>query len=83
MRFQHRRRAVAEIEIDMADDAVTGEGLPVDPARRHRRDAVDELGLADRPHRGRDACPVHRATLQIHGRADIVAATGIGEELVE
>ena len=43
----------AQAKVGVADDAGAGAGRAVDAARAHRGGAVDELGLADRPHLGR------------------------------
>ena len=73
-RLEHRLDAAAEHQVGMADDAGAGADLAVDAARRHRGDAVDELGLADRLHLLRAVGAVHRARLHEHGRDDVVAA---------
>jgi hypothetical protein len=54
-----------------------------EPARAHRRDAVDELGLADRRQLRRRIGPVHRVALREHGGSDVVTAVEIGEQVVE
>ena len=73
----------AEHQVGVADDAGAGADLAVDAARRHRGDAVDELDLADRLHLFRDIGAQHRARLHEHRRQDVVAAVGIGEQVVE
>ncbi len=70
-------------EVDMADDAGAGAHLAIDAARRHRGDAVDELGLADRPQRVGPVGAVHRAAFHVDGADHLVAAVEIGQQLVE
>ena len=47
----------------------------------HCRDAVDELGLAERFQLLRAVGAVHLAGLLVHRRDDVVAAGEIGEQL--
>ena len=82
-RLEHRLDAAAEHQVGMSDDAGAGADLAVDAARRHRGDAVDELDLADRLHLLRPVGALHRARLHEHGREDVVAAVGVGEQIVE
>ncbi len=84
MRLQHRIDIGAEQKIGEADDAGADARRPVAVARRHRRDAVDELGLAD----GREfrvaVGAIHRVALQEHRGADIMAAAvDVALDLVE
>ena len=80
---EHRLDAVAEGQVRMADDAGRDPDGAVGAARAHGRDAVDELGLADRLHLLGPACAMHRARLHVDGRQDVVAGVGVGEEIVE
>ncbi len=82
-RRQHRLDAAAEHQVRMANDARAGADVAVDAARRHGGDAVDELDLADRLHLVRPVGAQHRARLHEHGGDDVVAAVGIGEQVVE
>ena len=82
-RGEHRLDAAAEHHVGIADDAGAGADLSVDAARRHRGDAVDELDLADRLHLLRAVGAMHRARLHEHGRDDVVARIGVGEQVVE
>ena len=70
-------------QICVADDPGAGAHLTVEPARRHRGDAVHELDLADGLERFGPADAVHRAALEVDGRTDIVTALQIREQLVE
>jgi hypothetical protein len=83
MRGKHRFDPGAEREIGMSDNRGAGPDLAIAAARAHGGNAVDELGLANRPHLRRPARAQHRARLHINGRDDIVPAAGVGQELVE
>src|SRR4029077_16111866 len=73
LRLEHRFRLIAEQEIDVVDDAGADRGRTVAAARRHRRDAIGELDLADRAERLRPVRAVHRAAIDIDGGNDVVA----------
>ena len=45
--------------------------------------AVDELGLADGLHLGRAVGAIHRAALDENRLSDVVAAVGVGQQLIE
>ena len=81
--LQHRLDPAAQRQVGMADDAGAMPGLAVDAAGAHGGDAVDELGLADRLQLLRPCGAVHRAGLHIDRRDDVVAAVGVGQQLVE
>ena len=83
MRLQHVAGFLAVAQIDMADDAGADFGGAVAAGCAHRGDAVDEFGFADRPEGFGAAGAVHRAALHEHGRNDVVAAVGVGEQVVE
>src|SRR6516162_1821371 len=53
---------------------------PIAARGAHRRDAVDELDLADRRHLGRAVLLVHRAAFEKDGRDDVVTAAYVGEQ---
>jgi hypothetical protein len=57
--------------------------LAVAAACAHRGRPVDELGFPDRLHLDRTVGAVHRAAFDEDGLGDVVAAAGIGEQLVE
>src|SRR5262249_61456085 len=46
-------------------------------------DAIEDLGLADRPHLRGAALAMHRAGLHKHGRHDIVTAGGIHQQIIK
>ena len=81
--FQHRLGAVAEQQIDVADDAGADRGLAVAAAGGHRRDAVGEFDLADRAERFRPVGAVHRAAIDIDGGDDVVAGGDVGRHLLD
>ena len=81
--FQNLARAVAEQEIDVADDAGADRRRTVAAACAHRRDAVDELDLADRAQRFGSPGAIHRARLDIDGRDDVVAGRDIAGHLLD
>ena len=83
LRLQHRLRAVAEQQIDVADDAGADRGLAVAAARGHRRDAIGELDLADGAERLRAVRAVHRAAIDIDGGDDVVAGGDVGRHLLD
>jgi hypothetical protein len=84
MRGQHLLDGGAQPQVGAADDAGADARRPIDAARRHRRDAVDELGLADRPQRLPTVRAVHGQALHEHGGRDVVAAAlDVGDEFVE
>ena len=57
-----------EVQIRVTDDRCARPGVAVDTARTHGRDAVDELGLANRFQRLRSVGTVHGAALHEHRR---------------
>ena len=83
LRLQHARDAVAEPQIGVADNAGAQPALAVAAARAHRRGAVDEFDFADRLHLRRAVGAIHRAAFDKDALRDVVAAAGIGEQLVE
>ena len=83
LRLQHRLRAVAEQQIDVADDAGADRGLAVAAACRHRRDAIRKLDLADGPERLGAVRAVHRAAIDIDGGDDVVAGSDVSRHLLD
>src|SRR5205814_9466388 len=73
----------ADPQIDIADDAGAAAGRPVFARRAHRRDAVDELGLAERLLLVRPVGAVHLAAFLETGRDDVVPAADIFEQILE
>src|SRR5205807_4866860 len=52
-------------------------------ARAHGGDAVDELGLAHRPHRGGTVGAVAGGAFDEHRLRDVVAAARVGKQIVQ
>ena len=83
-RLQHRRDALAEREVGIADDATGDASRAILAALAHCRDAGDELHLAHRLHRLRPGRAVHRVALDEDGGFDRVAGAGdVREEIVQ
>src|ERR1700704_6952653 len=80
---QDRLDASAQRPIGVPDNAGADSDLAVDSARTHGRDTVDELSLAHGPHLHGAGLAVHRAGLNEHGCDDVVAAVGVGEQLIK
>src|SRR6202040_583403 len=70
-------------QIDVADDACTAARPAVFARCAHRRDAVDELGLAERLLVLRPVGPVHLPAFLKAGRNDVVPAADIFEQILE
>ena len=83
LRFQYTRDGVAEPQIGMTDDTRAQPALAVTPTRAHRRRAVDRFNFADWLQLGGAIDAVHRTALDKDAVRDVVAAAGIGEQLVE
>jgi hypothetical protein len=81
--LQHPRDPVTQSQIGMTDDAAAEPRRPVLAAGAHRRRPIDELGFADGLHFDRAVSAVDRAALDKNGLSDVVAAAGIGEQLVD
>src|SRR3979409_1942520 len=64
----------------LADNAGRDPGRPVIAGCAHRRDAGDELGLADRAHLGRAVRAVYRTAFEENRRDDAVPGVQIGEQ---
>ncbi len=83
LRLQHRLGAVAEQQIDVADDAGADRGLAVAAACGHGRHAIGKLDLADGPERLGAMRAVHRAAIDIDGGDDVVAGTDVGRHFLD
>ena len=70
-------------QIDIADDAGDAARRAVFARGAHRRDAGDELGLAERFQLLRAVGAVHLAAFHEAGRDDVVAAAEIGQQILE
>ncbi len=81
--LQHRLDLVAKLQIGAADDGGCRTARAVGAAGAGRRQPLDKLDLADRPQLHRPVRPVHRAGLDEHGGAHIVACADIGDQLVQ
>src|SRR5207244_9702707 len=75
--------AAADPEIDIADDPGDATRRPIFAGCAHRRDAVDELGLAKGFQFLRPLGAVHLAAFLKAGRDDVVAAADIVEQILE
>ena len=67
----------------MADNSGADFGLAIDPACANSRHAIDELGLAYRPHFDGPGLTVHGAGLHEHGCEDIVSAADVEQQIIE
>jgi hypothetical protein len=83
LRLQHSHDAVAEAQIGMPDDAGAQPALAVAAARGHRCRAIDEFDFADRLYLARAVGAVRRTTFDKDAVRDVVAAAGVGQQLVE
>ena len=84
VRFQHGVDFGAEQKIGKADDTSANPRRPVDAARAHRGDAVDELGFAERREFRIAVRAIHGVALQVHRGADVVTAcVDVALDLVE
>ena len=83
VRIQHLTHRCAKREVRETHDRRAHAAGSVPAARAHGGDAVDELGLAHRPHRRRTVRPVHRPALHEDRRHDIVAAARIRQQFVQ
>src|SRR2546421_389550 len=78
-----RRLREGARQIGLPDDAGAQPAFAVASAGAHRRRAIDEFDFADRLHLGRAVGAVHLAAFDKDAVRDVVAAGGIGEQLVE
>ena len=82
-RLQHRAHVLAQVKVGVADDGCRRLAGAIQPVVAGGRQALHELNLAHRAHFLRAAGPVHRAGLDEHGRADVVAAVDVVGQFVE
>src|SRR5262249_32665100 len=75
--------AAHRAEINVADDPGAMLGRAVFAALAHRRDAGDELGFAERARLRRAVGAVHLAAFEKHGGANVVAAGGVLDQVVQ
>lgn len=78
--FQNLAHLGAEGQVGMADDPLGDPARAVPAGRAHRRNAVDELDLADRGHLGRAILAVHRPAFEKDRGNDVVAAADVGQQ---
>ncbi len=83
VRVEHRLHLIAQAQIGRTDDASGNARRPVHAGGAHGRDAIHELGLADRSQRLWPIGFVHGAAFDKHGGRDGVAAVGVRQDLVE
>ncbi len=81
VRAQRLLGASADRQIDEADDARRHPRGAIAAARRHGGDAVDELGLAQGAQLRCAVGAIAGRALDEHGRLDLVAAAGVGEQV--
>ena len=81
LRLQHPLDRRPQRQIGIADDAGANPCPAVAAGRAHRRHAIGELDLADRPHLGRTGGAIHRQPFEIDGRRDVMAAADIGQQI--
>ena len=82
-RVEHFARAASQCQISMADNPRAGPARPIQPARRLRRDTIDEFHLAHRLQRLAIGRVVKRAALHEDRADDVVPAGEVGVELIE
>ena len=82
-RGKHRLDATAQPQIGVADNTGGDLGLAAVSAGAYRRHPVHEFGFADRAHLDRTRVPVHRVRLHKYRCDNVVASTGIGQEVVQ
>ena len=83
MRLEHGHDGLAERQIRKPNDAGRDARFAVLPAVALRRDAVDELGFADRTHRLGTVGTIHRHAFDEHGREHTMPRRGVAQNLVE
>jgi len=80
---QHARDGVARTERGRSNNPCCYLRVSVVARCAHRGDAVGKLGLADGPHLSRSVAPPHRTALDEDAGNNVVAAAGIGQELIQ
>src|SRR5439155_1163647 len=83
LRVEHRPHGRTHAKTGRADDSGRDARLAVEPGRAHRRDAVHELGLADRPQGVGAVGLEHRSALDEDRGDDVVPGADVLEDLVE
>src|SRR5262249_45014541 len=83
MRVEHIPSRVADAQIDGADDAGSDARLAVVARCAHRRNAVDELGLADAAEGFGPLRLEHRAAFDENGRDNVVATTDVLKDFLK
>src|SRR5215469_616283 len=79
--LQYLVYARAEREVGVADDRLGDAARAIAARGTHRRDAVDELDLADRRHLRRAVPTVHRPAFEKDRGNDVVPTTNVFEQL--
>ena len=82
-RGQNRLDTAAQHHIRVSNNAGGDPGFAKDAAVAHRRDAIGELNLADRPHFLGAPIAIHRTRLHVHRRNNIVTAAGIQQQVIQ
>jgi hypothetical protein len=82
-RVEDRLHALSQVQVGVAHDGRGGAAGAVQTAGAGRGQALHELDLADGPHLLGPIGAVHRARLDEHGGAHVVAAVDVGGQLVE
>ena len=81
--LQHGGHAVAQVQVGVAHNGGGRAAGAVEPAGAGRGQALDEFHFAHGAHLLRTVGAVHRARLDEHGGAYVVAALHVGGQLVE
>src|SRR5690348_260327 len=81
--LEHGPCRLAEQQVRVADDTCADQGLAISAARAHRRNAIGELDLADRPKAVRPRSAVHGAAINVDGGNDVVATCDVGRHLLD
>src|SRR6202035_924793 len=81
--FEDALGAAADAEIDIADDPGTGPVRSVFAALAHRRDAGDELRLAQGAQFWRPLGAGHLAAFEKDRRADVVPAVQVFDQVIQ
>src|SRR5438067_9852813 len=83
LRLQHRFRAVAQQQIDVADDTGADQGLAIAAACAHRRSTVGEFDFADRAECLWALRAIRRTGLDIDGCYNVVARPDIRGQVLD
>ena len=79
--LEDRVDPLRQAQLGEADNSGANPGRTVAAACAHRRDAVDELGFAERREIRIAVGAIHRVALHEHRRENIVAGVDVGQEL--